>query len=232
MPAIVQSAASPFASADPWSGGQVSVSLTGVTAGNAILTATPALMNTGGAASSLLITDSVNSVTELAQIASFGLSGIYSISDFSLIPAATAGAHTLTATLASGTGYGYIVAMEISGLAPQGEIDVYSLNEAGSGSNPTTGNTGTPASTNEIAIASVSAYYNSAVTIGEPAGYTNVSKYQAGLGYVRYSVDYLTPITLSAQSATWTGLSTLNTYTAGVVVLRAAVNQAKVMWWS
>ena len=49
---------------------------------------------------------------------------------------------------------------------------------------------------------------------------------------MQYSVDYLTPVALSAQSASWTGLTGVNTYVAGVIVLKAASNQATVMWWS
>ena len=228
---IIQSASSPFSSADPWSGGHVSVSLSGVTAGNAILIVTPAVINTTGSPT-LTITDSVNSVTDLEQLASFGLSSVYSILDFSIIPNASAGAHTLTATVGSGTGYGFIVAAEISGLNSSAGLDVFSLNSAGGGSNPSTGNTGTPASTAEIAIAAVSGYITGAVTIGEPSGYTNIAKYQAGGGYVQYSVDYLSPVALAAQLASWTGLTSVNSYVAGVIVLKAASNQATVMWWS
>ena len=232
MPAIVQSASSSFSSANPWSGGQISVTLSGVTAGNAILVVTPAVINTSGSPT-LTITDTVNSVTDLEQLASFGLSSVYWILDFSIIPNASAGAHTLTATVGSGTGYGFIVAAEISGLNSSAALDVFSLNSAGGGSNPSTGNSGTPASVNEIAIAAVSGYYTgSALTIGEPSGYTNIAKYQGGGGYVDYSVDYLTPVALSAQSASWTGLTGVNTYVAGVIVLKAAANQAVVMWWS
>jgi hypothetical protein len=228
---IVQSASSPFSLADPWPT-SVSVTLSGVTAGNAILVVTPAVINTSGSPT-LTITDTVNSVTDLEQLASFGLSSVYSILDFSIIPNASAGAHTLTATVGSGTGNGFIVAAEISGLSSSAALDVFSLNSAGGGSNPSTGNSGTPASVNEIAIAAVSGYYNgSALTIGEPSGYTNIAKYQGGGGYVDYSVDYLTPVALSAQSASWTGLTAVNSYVAGVIVLKAAANQAVVMWWS
>ena len=230
MPAIVQFIASPSTNANPWPS-DVQITLSGVTAGNAILMVTPAVINTGGTPS-LTITDSVNAVTDLAQLASFGLSSVYSILDFSIIPNASAGSHTLTATVGSGTGYGFIVAAEISGLNSSAALDVFSLNSAGGGSNPSTGNTGVPASVSEIAIAAVSAYESSVVTIGEPSGYTNIAKYQAGGGYVQYSVDYLTPVALSAQSASWTGLTGVNTYVAGVIVLKAASNQATVMWWS
>lgn len=229
---IVQSAASPFSSADPWSGGQVSVTLSGVTAGNAIVIATPALINTSGSPS-LTISDTVNSVTELKQIASFGLSSVYAILDFSIIPNASAGSHTLTAAVGSGTGYGFIVAAEISGLNASAALDVFSLNATAGGSNPSTGNSGIPASASEVAIAAVSSYYNGAsLAIGEPLGYANVSKYQGGGGYVQYSVDYLTPLALAPQSASWTGLTAVNSYAAGVIVLKAAANQAVVMWWS
>src|ERR1700677_4380795 len=228
---IVQSASSPFSLSNPWSGGQVSVTLSGVTAGNAILVVTPAVINTTGSPT-LTITDTVNSVTDLKQLASFGLSSVYSILDFSIIPNASAGAHTLTATVGSGTGYGFIVAAEISGLSSSAALDVFSLNSAGGGSNPSTGNSGTPASVNEIAIAAVSGYITGAVTIGEPSGYTNIAKYQAGGGYAQYSVDYLSPVALAAQLASWTGLTSVNSYVAGVIVLKAASNQATVMWWS
>jgi hypothetical protein len=228
---VIQSASSPFSSADPWPT-SVSVTLSGVTAGNAILVVTPAVINTSGSPT-LTITDTVNSVTDLKQLASFGLSSVYSILDFSIIPNASAGAHTLTATVGSGTGYGFIVAAEISGLNSSAALDVFSLNSAGGGSNPSTGNSGIPSSVNEIAIAAVSGYYTgTALTIGEPSGYTNIAKYQGGEGYVDYSVDYLTPVALSAQSASWTGLTGVNTYVAGVIVLKAASNQATVMWWS
>jgi hypothetical protein len=112
---IVQSGASPFSSSDPWPT-DIQVTLSVVTAGNAILVVTPAVINTTGSPT-LTITDSVNSVTDLEQLASFGLSSVYSILDFSIIPNASAGAHTLTATVGSGTGYGFIVAAEISGLS-------------------------------------------------------------------------------------------------------------------
>ena len=227
---IIQSASSASALSDPWPT-SISVTLSGVTAGNAILIVTPAVINTTGSPT-LTITDSVNSVTDLKQLASFGLSSVYSILDFSIIPNASGGTHTLTATVGSGTGYGFIVAAEISGLNSSAGLDVFSLNSAGGGSNPSTGNTGVPASVSEIAIAAVSAYESSVVTIGEPSGYTNIAKYQAGGGYVQYSVDYLTPVALSAQSASWTGLTGVNTYVAGVIVLKAASNQATVMWWS
>ena len=227
---IIQSASSASALSDPWPT-SISVTLSGVTAGNAILIVTPAVINTTGSPT-LTITDSVNSVTDLKQLASFGLSSVYSILDFSIIPNASGGTHTLTATVGSGTGYGFIVAAEISGLNSSAALDVFSLNSAGGGSNPSTGNTGVPASVSEIAIAAVSAYESSVVTIGEPSGYTNIAKYQAGGGYVQYSVDYLTPVALSAQSASWTGLTGVNTYVAGVIVLKAASNQATVMWWS
>lgn len=208
------------------------MTLTGVTAGNAILIVTPGLNNTSGSPT-LTITDSVNSVQELEQMASFGLSSVYSILDFSIIPNATAGSHTATAAVGSGTGYGYIVAIEISGLSSSAVLDVFSLNNAAGSSGVTTGSSGSPAGTQEIAIAAVGGYYQgSAITIGEPSGYTNISEYQAGGGYVQYSVDYLTPVSLSAQSATWTGMSAVYSYVAGVIVLKAASNQATVMWWS
>src|ERR1700677_4362746 len=115
MPSVVQSAASSSAASNPWPT-SVPVTLSGVTAGNAILIVTPAVINTTGSPT-LTITDSVNTVTELEQLASFGLSGIFSILDFSLIQAASSGSHTLTATVGSGIGYGFIVAVEIAGLS-------------------------------------------------------------------------------------------------------------------
>src|SRR5271170_5096999 len=73
------------------------VTLNGVTAGNAILIVTPCVNNTSGAPS-VAITDSVNIVTDIKQIASFGLSSVFSLLDFSIIRSASAGSHTLTAT--------------------------------------------------------------------------------------------------------------------------------------
>lgn len=208
-----------------------SVTLNGVTAGNAILIVTPAVNNTSGSPS-LVVTDSVNTVTELEQIASFGLSSVFALLDFSIIPSASAGTHVLTATIGSGTGFGCIEAIEIYGLNSSAAVDVFSLNAAGGGSNPTTGSSATPASTNEIAVAAVSGYENgTALTIGSPAGYTNIVKFESGSGFVQCSVDYLTPVALTAQSATWTGMTVVNSYAAGVIVLKAAANQATVMWW-
>ena len=158
MPAIVQSAASPF-QAGAWPTSQ-SVTISGVTAGNAILIVTPAVINTTGSPS-LTITDSVNSVTELEQLASFGLSGVFSILDFSLIPNASAGAHTLTATVGSGSGYGFIVAAEISGLTHLRSLDVFSLNSGRWGLKPLYREYWGTGFVSEIAIAAVSAYESS-----------------------------------------------------------------------
>lgn len=201
------------------SGNTASPSLTGVTAGNALVLVTINEMYStstltgnhisvagGGTWADLFQTSPNNCATNFYQQIDFEI--LYDVAAGSYSP-------TVTNSVGSGNVAGYAILMEVSGLATSAALDVtVSASGVTASSGTATVSTGTSsavAQTTEISFAAFVGHDDAASNSWTgPGGYTNV--YQATNGATQFlvgSLDYLTPISAGTQAASWTSTASL-----------------------
>jgi hypothetical protein len=228
---VVQSVTAAFPQGG--AGNTAAPTLTSVVAGHSIAVVTFGLgFDTGG--SPVISVSDGTSYSSLAAINAVPISSNYSMCDISLLTNVAGGTHNCVSTNSAGSGnsFGWAAALEISGLFNSSTLDTSSTNTSSVASNPVTGNTSVVGSTNEIAIATFSFRASGSSTITGPGGsWTNIYQNTNGSGNDALgSIDYLTPVTLAAQSATWNPPTGSN-WVAAIVVLKGTTANSGVVGW-
>lgn len=228
MPAYVQSAVGyfPNSGTGPFT---AAATLSGVTAGNSIVVAT--VLRVGvTSVPAITVSDGQGTYTDLETATYNYTSNLYLIADLQILSNANAGSHTITSLSGTGTGqaYGFIVAMEVSGLGP---VDVKTSFSATG--NCVSGSTASVAGTNEMVISAVAIQSTTNTTIESSAGYTAVHIEGDGTAnggwQVKGEVDYLPPqLASGAQEDTWNhpGPSTITNPSAAVIVVFTSASAA------
>jgi hypothetical protein len=206
-------------------GDSFTLTLTGVTGGNAIIvcssiSAAPA---TGGHVTSVNDGNAYTNAVQSAQV--YGGSS-YNVASIDFLLAAASGSHSIVVTNNAGSfnTYGFGWACEVSGLAIS-PLDKTQTNANASGNTPSTGSTGTLALANEIAFAvfNTSDAGNSSLTL--PSGFTNIGSIQLAATYTasQGSADYAIVSATTALNANWgAGLSGTPSWSACIATFAAA----------
>ena len=195
--------------------GSVSVTLTGVTAGNSLIAGAsvyfaPNALNISSSPSLSWSKDTPNHAFEPAY-------GIFSTHNLS-----SGGNYTITATSVEGA-YFVLGVSEFSGITPADSVDVVKPNGlSGGGSNsPNTGTSESTTVADAVVVAVMSHNGNSNSSINAPSGYTHISVEPNGAAYVNHSFDYRILSATGTQSASWGPLSNSAPWNTALVVYKA-----------